>query len=127
MGAAAYPWAQLRQRASFIDSFFLDGADYEGPVKLSSTDDGPRRRCLIATSTIEPGEIFLIGKAEVSAFVDPTATCLTLGLDMINDPPVFPDTLALSHAATRLKRVSGAMVGETEGEYELSSSYAGPA
>jgi len=91
-----YPWIELRRRSLFPDTFFLDVADYLGPVKPSTVPDNGhgngRKRRLITTREAQPGEILLVVKAKASDFVDPQATHLTLGFDLMNEPPVFPDT-----------------------------------
>lgn len=91
-----YPWTELRRRSLLPDTFFLDIADYLGPVMLSTIPDdvhvNRRRRRLITTRAIQPGEILLVVKAKASDFVDPQVMHLTLGFDVVNEPPVFPDT-----------------------------------
>ena len=91
-----YPWIELRRRSLAPDTFFLDIADYLGPVTPSTVpDDGHssgRKRQLITTRAVQPGEILLVVKAKASNFVDIQATHLTLGFDLVNEPPVFPDT-----------------------------------
>lgn len=53
---------------------------------------GGRRQRVITTRSVQPGEILVVVKAEASNFVDPQTTHLTLGFDVMNEPPVFPDT-----------------------------------
>ena len=91
-----YPWIELRRRSLAQDTFFLDVADCLGPVMPSTVpDDGHgtgRKRRLITTRAAQPGEILLVVKAKASDFLDRQATHLTLGFDLVNEPPVFPDT-----------------------------------
>ena len=91
-----YPWIELRRLSLAPDTFFLDVADYIGPVMSSTVPDDShgsgRKRRLITTRAAQPGEILLVVKAKVSDFVDLQAAYLTLGVDLMNEPPVFPDT-----------------------------------
>ena len=91
-----YPWIELRRLSLAPDTFFLDVADYIGPVMSSTVpDDGHgsgRKRRLTTTRVAQPGEILLVVKAKASDFVDLQAAYLTLGVDLMNEPPVFPDT-----------------------------------
>jgi hypothetical protein len=91
-----YPWAELRSRSLVSETFLLDVADYLGPVVSSTVSDEShdhgRRRRLITTRAVQPGEILMVVKAKALDFVDPQATHLTLGFDVLNEPPVFPDT-----------------------------------
>lgn len=91
-----YPWIELRRRSLAPDTFFLDVADYLGPVMPSTVpDDGHasgRKRRLITTRAVQAGDILLVVKAKAFNFVDIQATHLTLGFDVVNEPPVFPDT-----------------------------------
>lgn len=90
-----YPWTELRRRSLVLDTFFLDVADYIGPVTPSTVPEdshGGRRPRLITTRAIRPGEILMVVKAKALDFVDPQTTHLTLGFDVMNEPPVFPDT-----------------------------------
>jgi len=137
-----YPWTELRQRSLVPDMFFLDVADYLGPVLPSTAPDeghsSCRRRRLVTTRAVQPGEILLVVKARASDFMDPQAKHLTLGFDVMNEPPVFPDTYvqilhASSHRLIFIHRLSLSHTvlrqAERDPEWaaELSQMYAGPA
>ena len=91
-----YPWTELRRRSLVPGTFFLDISDYLGPVMPSTVPEhghsSSRRQRVITTRSVQPGEIPLVVKAKASDFVDPQITHLTLGFDVMNEPPVFPDT-----------------------------------
>lgn len=83
-----YPWTELRSRSLVPDTFFSDVADYLGPIAPSTVR---KTVTVVRLITTRAGEILTVVRAKASDFVNLQTTHLTLGFDVMNEPPIFPD------------------------------------